>query len=139
VVGINVAIAPSAQAISYAISMDAIYPHIQSMIVRGSVLRPELGFIPVTLTPSVMASFGLEGDRGVLVLNIDATKSSGLGGLRNGDIITALDHHQLYNVGDFWNALRRSGDQPVLQLTVQGKNGQSTVSISKPTLPKAQP
>lgn len=139
VIGINVAIAPSAQAISYAISMEAIYPHIQSMIVRGSVLRPELGFTPVTLTPSIMASFGLEGDRGVLVLNLDATKANGLDGLQNGDIITALDHHQLYNVGDFWNALRRSGDQPTLQLTIQGKAGQSTVTIPKPTLPKAIP
>ncbi len=139
VIGINVAIAPSAQAISYAISMEAIYPHIQSMIVRGSVLRPELGFTPVTLTPSIMASFGLEGDRGVLVLNIDAAKSNGLGGLQNGDIITALDHHQLYNVGDFWNALRRSGDQSTLQLTIQGKAGQSTITIAKPALPKANP
>jgi serine protease Do len=139
VIGINVIIAPSAQAISYAISMEAIYPHMQSMIVRGSVLRPELGFTPVTLTPSIMASFGLEGDRGVLVLNVDATKSDGLGGLQNGDIITALDQHQLYNVGDFWNALRRSGDQPTLQLTIQGKAGQSTLTILKPTLPKANP
>ena len=119
--------------------MEAIYPHMQSMIVRGSVLRPELGFTPVTLTPSIMASFGLEGDRGVLVLNVDATKSDGLGGLQNGDIITALDQHQLYNVGDFWNALRRSGDQPTLQLTIQGKAGQSTLTILKPTLPKANP
>lgn len=139
VIGINVIIAPSAQAISYAISMEAIYPHIQSMIVRGSVLRPELGFTPVTLTPSIMASFGLEGDRGVLVLNVDVTKPAALTGLQQGDIITALDHHQLYNVGDFWNALRRSGDQPTIQLTVQGKAGQSTITIPKPTLPKATP
>ena len=139
VIGINVIIAPSAQAISYAISMEVIYPHIQSMIVRGSVLRPELGFTPVTLTPSIMASFGLEGDRGVLVLNVDATKPAAVAGLQQGDIITALDHHQLYNVGDFWNALRRTGDQPTIQLAVQGKSGQSTISIPKPTLPKATP
>lgn len=139
VIGINVIIAPSAQAISYAISMEAIYPHIQSMIVRGSVLRPELGFTPVTLTPSIMASFGLEGDRGVLVLNVDTTKPAALAGLQQGDIITALDHHQLYNVGDFWNALRRSGDQPTIQLTVQGKAGQSTITVPKPTLPKGTP
>jgi len=137
VIGINVIIAPSAQAISYAISMEAIYPHIQSMIVRGTVLRPELGFTPVTLTPSIMASFGLEGDRGVLVLNVDGTKPAALAGLQQGDIITALDHHQLYNVGDFWNALRRTGDQPTIQLTIQGKAGQSIITISKPTLPKA--
>jgi serine protease Do len=139
VIGINVIIAPSAQAISYAISMEAIYPHIQSMIMRGSVLRPELGFTPVTLTPSIMASFGLEGDRGVLILSVDAAKSPALAGLQNGDIITALDHHQLYNVGDFWNALRRSGDQPTIQLTIQAKAGQSTITIPKPTLPKATP
>ncbi len=66
VVGINVAVAPSAQAISYAISIDAAYSNIQSMLVRGAVLRPDLGFIPVTVTPSVAASFNLYVDRGVL-------------------------------------------------------------------------
>ena len=82
VIGINVAIAPSAQAISYAISMEAIYPHIQSMIVRGSVLRPELGFTPVTITASIMASFGLEGDRGVLALNVEPRGPVAVGGVR---------------------------------------------------------
>jgi S1-C subfamily serine protease len=139
VIGINVAIAPSAQAISYAISMDAIYPHIQSMIVRGSVLRPDFGFIPVTITPSIMASFGLEGDRGVLALNVEPKGPAAVGGLQNGDIITAVDQHQIYNLGDFWHSLRSSGDQPALQLTIQRKNAQSTTSLQKPLLPKAIP
>ena len=82
VVGINVIIAPSAQAISYALSMEAIYPHIQSMMVRGSIYRPDLGFTPVTITPSIMASFGLEGDRGVLALQVDSAKPAGLGGFK---------------------------------------------------------
>lgn len=132
VIGINVAIAPSAQAISYAISMEAIYPHIQSMIARGSVLRPDAGFTPVTITASIMASFGLEGDRGVLALNIDPVGPAAAGGLQSGDIITTVEQHQIYNLGDFWHALRRSGDQPTLQLTIQRKNVQSTISIQKP-------
>jgi S1-C subfamily serine protease len=139
VIGINVAIAPSAQAISYAISMEAIYPHIQSMIVRGSVLRPELGFTPVTITPSIMASFGLEGDHGVLSLNVEPGGPAAVGGLQNGDIITAVEQHQIYNLGDFWHSLRRSGDQPTLQLAIQKKNVQSTISLQKPSLPKAVP
>jgi S1-C subfamily serine protease len=139
VIGINVAIAPSAQAISYAISMDAIYPHIQSMIVRGSVLRPDFGFTPVTITPSIMASFGLEGDRGVLALNVEPKGPAAVGGLQSGDIITAVDQHQIYNLGDFWHSLRGSGDQPALQLTIQRKNAQSTTSLQKPLLPKAIP
>ncbi len=139
VIGINVAIAPSAQAISYAISMDAIYPHIQSMIVRGTVLRPDLGFTPVTITPSIMASFALEGDRGVLALNVEPGKPGADAGLQNGDVITAVDQHQIYNVGDFWHALCRSADQPILQLTVQGKSGPSTISMQRPLSPKTTP
>ena len=139
VIGINVAIAPSAQAISYAISMEAIYPHIQSMIVRGSVLRPDIGFTPVTITASIMASFGLDGDRGVLALNVEPGGAAVTGGLQNGDIVTAVDQHQIYNLGDFWHSIRRSGDLPSLQLTVQRKNVQSTISIQKPSLQKALP
>ena len=139
VIGINVAIAPSAQAISYAISMEAIYPHIQSMIVRGSVLRPDIGFTPVTITASIMASFGLDGDRGVLALNVEPGGAAVTGGLQSGDIITAVDQHQIYNLGDFWHSIRRSGDLPSLQLTVQRKNVQSTISIQKPSLQKVLP
>jgi S1-C subfamily serine protease len=137
VIGINVAIAPSAQAISYAISMEAIYPHIQSMIVRGSIYRPDLGFTPITITPSIMASFGLEGDRGVLALQVDAAKPGAVGGLQNGDIITAVDQHQIFNVGDFWHALLRAGNQSTVQLTLHGKSGPATVELPKPTQFKA--
>lgn len=139
VIGINVAIAPSAQAISYAISMEAIYPHIQSMIVRGSVLRSDIGFTPITITASIMASFGLEGDRGVLALNVEPEGTAAAGGLQNGDIITAVDQHQIYNLGDWWHAIRRSGDQPALQLTIQRKNVQSTITLQKPSLTKVIP
>ena len=133
VVGINVAIAPSAQAISYAISMDAIYPHMQSMIVRGTVLRPDLGFTPLTITPSVMASFDVEPDRGILALMVDPSKPVGQAGLQSGDVITAVDSHQIYNMGDFWHALRQS-EQPTLQLTAQTKTGSVTLTMPRPGL-----
>ncbi len=117
--------------------MEAIYPHIQSMIVRGSIYRPDLGFTPITITPSIMASFELEGDRGVLALQVDAAKPGAVGGLQNGDIITAVDQHQIFNVGDFWHALLRAGNQPTVQRTLHGKSGPATVQLPKPTQIKA--
>ncbi len=141
VVGINVAIAPSAQAISYAISMQAIFPHIQSMIVRGSVLRPDLGFIPVTITPSIAASFTLEADRGVLALQVDPSKPAGQAGLQNGDVISAVETHQVYNMGDFWHAVLREGElSSTLQLSLlQARNGIVTITLQKPHLPMSTP
>lgn len=139
VIGINVAIAPSAQAISYAISMAAIYPHIQSMIVRGTVLRPDLGFVPLTLTPSIMAAFALEGDRGVLVLHVERDKPGAVAGLHQGDIITAVEQHQIHNIGDFWHALLLAGNQPSVQLTLQGKPGPVTLALPKPAVSMVLP
>jgi len=132
VVGINVAIAPSAQAISYAISMNAVHPHMQSMVVRGSVLRPDMGFIPLTVTPSLMASFDLETDRGILALQVNPSRPAGQAGLQTGDVITAVGSHQVFNVGDFWHALLHS-EEGSTQLTVQNKNKTTTLTIPKPS------
>jgi serine protease Do len=131
VVGLNVAVAPSAQAISYAISMDAAFPHLQSMMVRGSVMRPDLGFLPLTVTPSIVASFSLEADRGVLAAQVETNTLAAQAGLQNGDVITAVDNIQIYNMGDFWHAYLKAGDPLPAQLTVYGKNGQATLSLSR--------
>jgi S1-C subfamily serine protease len=127
VVGINTAIAPAAQAISYAISIDAAYRSIQSMLVRGSVLRPDLGFVPVTVTPSIVAGFNLEIDRGVLAVQVEPSKLANQAGLQNGDVITAVDNVQIYNMGDFWHAYLAPGESRAAQLAIQGRQGTTAV------------
>ncbi len=139
VVGINVVVDPSAQAISYAIPTEAVYSHIQSMILRGAVTRPDFGFVPVTVTSSLAASFGLDADRGVLALNVDPAKPAGVAGLQSGDVITALDQTPLYNMGDFWHGVMRDSEQLVMQLTVQSRSGQSTISLPRPLAQKGTP
>ena len=131
VVGLSAAVAPSAQAISYAISIDAAYPHIQSMLVRGNVLRPDLGFLPVTVTPSIVASFSLDADRGVLAAQVEPSKAAAESGIHSGDVITAIDNTQIYNMGDFWHAYLKTGEELPAQLTVYGKTGQFLVSLPR--------
>jgi S1-C subfamily serine protease len=133
VVGINTAVAPAAQAISYAISIDAVYPYVQVMLERGMVLRPDIGFIPVTVTPSIAASFNLEIDRGVLAVQLDPTKHLGRLGMQSGDVITAVDDMEVYNLGDFWHAYLRPGETAPAKLTVIGKKGAFTVSLPRPS------
>jgi serine protease Do len=139
VVGINVAIAPAAQAISYAIAIEAVYPQIHSMMLHGAVSRPDFGFTPVTVTPSIAASFGLDAERGILALNVDPAKPAGTAGLQTGDIITAVDQHQLYNMGDFWHSAMQQGEQAVLHLTIQGHAGQTILTMPRPAIQKLVP
>ncbi|WP_447975361.1 S1C family serine protease [Nitrospira sp. Kam-Ns4a] len=135
VVGINAAVAPAAQAISYAISIDAAYPNIASMMVRGTVLRPDLGFVPLTVTPSIAASFDLDVDRGVLAVQVASVKLAAQSGLQDGDVITAIDNTPIYNLGDFWHLFLQSSESPA-KLSVYRKTGQ--LSITLPRVPAPQ-
>lgn len=131
VVGLNVAVAPSAQAISYAIAIDAVYPNIQSMLVRGAVLRPDLGMTLLTVTPSVVASFDLDVERGVLVAQIQADKLAGKAGLQVGDVITAVDNRPIHNLGDFWHNYLDPSEQRPAELAIYGREGQARVSLGR--------
>jgi len=131
VVGLNVAVAPSAQAISYAIAIDEVYSHIQSMLVRGTVLRPDLGFLPVTVTPSVAASFALDTDRGVLAAQVEPSQTAAEAGLQSGDVITAVDSAPVYNMGDFWHTYLKNSERQPAQLTVYRKTGQYSVPLPR--------
>jgi serine protease Do len=132
VVGINTAVAPAAQNISYAIAIDEGYPVAQSLIVRGSMLRPPLGFTPVTITASIVAAFELDVERGVLVLQMQDNGLAAEAGLRNGDVITAVDVTQIYTMSDLWHALLKDGASPVARLSVVRKAAQEKVQMKRP-------
>ncbi len=138
VVGLNAAVAPAAQAISYAISIEAAYPSIRSMLARGTVYRPDLGFVPITVTQSIVAGFNLDVDRGVLVAQVDQAKLGAQSGLKNGDVITAVDNVQVYNMGDFWHIYLLPGETRPAQLTIYEKPGRSS-SVSLPRQPAILP
>ena len=132
VIGINTAIAPAAQNISYAIAIDEAYAVAQSLIVRGGVLRPRLGFTPVTITSSIVAAFDLDIERGVLVLQVEDHGLAAESGLHNGDVITAVDVTQIYNMSDLWHALLKDGPSPTVRLSVVRKSVQEKIVIPRP-------
>ena len=132
VVGINTAVAPAAQNISYAIAVDEALPVAQSLLVRGSMLRPPLGFVPVTITSSIVAAFGLDVERGVLVLRVEAGGLAAESGLREGDVVTAVDVTQIYNMSDLWHALLKDGTSPMARLSVVRKADQEKILMRRP-------
>jgi len=132
VVGINTAVAAAAQNISYAIEIDEVLPVARALIVRGSMLRPPLGFTPVTLTASIVAAFELDVDRGVLVLQLEDRGPAVDAGLRNGDVVTAVDVMQIYNMSDLWHALLKDGSSPMARLSVIRKSSQEKILMRRP-------
>jgi S1-C subfamily serine protease len=93
----------------------------------------------LTITPSVAASFDLESDRGILALQVDPAKPAGQAGLQSGDVVTAIDNHQIYNIGDFWHAVARASEQMSFQITTKGKTGTGTLTVWRSNPPDHNP
>src|SRR5437667_5448048 len=133
VVVINTTVAPAAQNISYAVAIDEAIPVVQSLLVRGSMLRPSLGFVPVTITDSVVASFSLDVERGVLIVWVEPGSPAAQAGLREGDVVTAVDITQVYNMSDLWHALLKDGSPSLaVTLSVVRKSTQEKIPLKRP-------
>jgi S1-C subfamily serine protease len=68
----------------------------------------------------------------VLAAQLDPTKHLGRLGMRSGDVITAVDNIEIYNMGDCWHAYLSSSDKDPAKLTVFGKKGSFSVSLPRP-------
>ena len=78
---------------------------------------PTLGLSGRTLTPSVAQQLGVREQRGVLVVEVRDGSRAEAAGIKEGDVISQIDHHPVATVEDLRQALRehRAG-APVLML-----------------------
>jgi S1-C subfamily serine protease len=80
-----------------------------------------------------VASFGLDAERGILVLWVEPGGPAAEAGLRDGDVITAVDVTQIYNMSDLWHALLKDGSESVVRLSVVRKATQEKILLRRPT------
>jgi serine protease Do len=85
----------------------------------------------VTVTPSIVASYKLDVERGVLVTHADPTKLAAVSGLEVGDVVTAIDNRPIHNLGDFWHNYLAAEDQSPAKLAIYGKSGQAMISLPR--------
>ena len=93
-VGINTAVLAQdagTEGIGFAIPVDLVRGVVAQIREHGRVIRGWLGLEPDDLTSAEKAAIGLEGDTGILLVNIYAGSPAAAAGLRSGDIIIAIN------------------------------------------------
>ena len=113
VVGLNTAIASSAENIGFAISTDTIIPVVRSLIENGQVARPWLGVQVMTVTSAVQSYYNLSVDKGALIAKVTSGSPADKAGLRAGDVITKVDSKDISTAEDLISAIgsHQIGDQ----------------------------
>jgi serine protease Do len=74
------------------------------------------------LNPEIAQQLGVpENTKGVVVTNVDPDTKMADSGLRQGDVIQEVNRQSVKNVSEFQNALKKSGDDPLLLVNRGGR------------------
>jgi len=123
VIGINTAIIPEARGLGFAIPIDTARAIMQQLIAHGQVVRPYVGVgYGGNIDREIATQYNLAVDHGVIIRDVDPKGPSAAAGIRQGDIIVAIDAKQVNNWNDFIRELftKRPGDRVRLDVVRDG-------------------
>jgi S1-C subfamily serine protease len=98
VVGMNTAIIAGAQGIGFAVPINLVKLTIDEILRFGRVVRPRLGIYGIDLSKPMAKYFRIPTEKGVLVVGVLPGSPADDAGIRQGDVITAIDDEELSSI-----------------------------------------
>ncbi len=146
VIGINTAVNQSAQGIGFAIPIDVAKPILSQALAGKPLARPYMGVFFTPITMGLAAQQNLPVDHGALI-SPPANSSTGIipgtpaaaAGLRDGDIILAVDGQQVDASHDLLSIMVQHSPGDTVQLSVRRGSQTITVSLTLGTMPASPP
>ena len=121
-IGINTAIysrSGGSMGIGFAIPVDAARTVMDALLREGRVTRGWIGVEPRDLTPELAASLRLPVSQGVLITGVLQDGPASRGGMRPGDVVTAIAGVEVGNTTQLLAAVAALKPQTVAQVMVQ--------------------
>ena len=124
-IGVNTAIiGPNANiGIGFAIPANMAMNVTEQLIDHGEVRRGRLGVVIQPLTPDLAEAFGLERQKGAVVVEVEPDSAADKAGLKSGDVVLSVDGDPVDNSADMRNyiGLLRVGSAVELGVLRDGK------------------
>jgi serine protease Do len=127
VIGINTWIIGRASGLGFAVPINVAKEVATQVLDKGGVRRAVLGIIPNSVTPEIAARMKLPVNEGAVVAEVSAGSPAEKAGLKNGDVIVAVDGEKMRGAGDLRRVLRNHHAGETVSVTV--RRGEETRSF----------
>ena len=133
IIGINTAIYSEAQGIGFAIPIDKAKRIIDDLIATGEVRTAWIGITVQDLTPDIARHFHANATEGVLIAQVMEKNSAERAGLKQGDILVALDQNPVRDQQGYYALLGdyTPGDAIAFAIIRNGKPLEITVTAEE--------
>src|ERR1041385_385454 len=133
-IGINSQIVPGQEGgnigIGFAIPSNMAKSVMDQLVKNGKVRRGQLGISVSRVTSDLAASLGMPEAKGVIVNSVRAGSAAEKAGLRQGDVITALNDAPVSDTNAFRNRVASNGPGSTVALTVLRDNREQKISAT---------
>jgi len=135
-VGMNTAIYSRSggyMGIGFAIPINMAKTIMDQLIKHGSVTRGYLGIVIQELTADLAKTFGLKGQKGILVSQVTEDSAAQKAGMKQGDVIVEFDGKPVEKLAEFRNrvSLEAPGSKHDITVLRDGKRKKLTITIGK--------
>jgi serine protease Do len=89
----------------------------------------KLGLTLQDVTPKLSRRFGLKVDHGALVTDVKPGSPADQGGIREGDVIVEVNHHQVESSEDVQEKVAGTGEKGPILLLVQRDRGKIYIAL----------
>ena len=140
-IGINTAIFSQTggyQGIGFAVPVHMARQVMDQLVTRGRVTRGYLGVSVQGITPALARGGGLSTERGIMVADVAPDSPAARGGLRRGDVITAVDGTPVDDPGRFRNLIAGVRPGTTVKLTVVRDGREQTLDVAVGEMPQAE-
>jgi serine protease DegQ len=133
IVGINTAILSAtgtSNGIGFAIPVDTVRAVADQLIATGTVQHAYLGVQGVSLDPVVAERYGLDAAEGAVVVAVEPGGPADVGGLRPGDLVTAIGDDPVESMEELAGRIQRTEVASTVPLTVLRDGDEVTIKVT---------
>ncbi len=118
-IGVNTAIKAQAQGIGFAIPINKARRVVEELVASGSVAHVWLGLDGQDLDQASASYFGLAGSAGLLVTRVHPATPAATAGIRQGDVLLAIDGQRIEDKDHYLDVLRNYTVDEPMNLSLQ--------------------
>lgn len=135
VIGVNVATAEAVQSVGFALPINSVKTVIASVKKTGTIVRPYVGVYYMDINEQVQVNYNLPVATGTYIKKVDGGTAvipgspAATAGMRDGDIITAIDGVKLTDNTNFASVIRQKTVGKKVQFSILRGAEKKTVSV----------
>jgi serine protease Do len=130
VVGINTAINPQGKGIGFAIPIDAVRDVLPQLLSTGHVARGRIGVVIQGVDDDLAKALGMDRPSGALVEQVEGGSPAEKAGIKNGDVILAVDGQQVPRSEELPRIVARRAPGTQVKLTVLHNSQRREVDLT---------